>query len=114
MSSLSNTGAYNIKGSTDLGQTLFGYYAEAGYNVLAKTKRAAQLIPFVRYEYYDVHAEVSDVIDRNESYRAEEVIVGLNCRVSTGVVFKSDLQMVRRGDQENFGNILNFGVGFWF
>ncbi|MEN6453901.1 MAG: hypothetical protein ABFD10_06555 [Prolixibacteraceae bacterium] len=117
---LSNTSQYNHftadKGSlNDLGSRMTGYYIEAGYNVfrhLEKTK--TELIPFVRLEGYDTHAEVSGEITRKESYKNRVITSGLTLRLAQGAVLKTDLQMVKPEGADSYSKVFSMGVGVMF
>ena len=118
---LSNTSQYNHftaddEGSlNDLGSRMTGYYVEAGYNVfrhLEKTK--TELIPFVRLEGYDTHAEVSGEITRKESYKNRVITSGLTLRLARGAVLKTDLQMVKPDGADRYSKVFSMGVGVMF
>jgi len=117
---LSNTSAYNHftanDGSlNDLGSRMSGYYIEAGYNLfrhLEKTK--TELIPFLRLEGYDTHAEVSGEIIRKESYKNCVITSGLTLRLAQGAVLKTDLQMVKPDGADRYSKVFSMGVGVMF
>lgn len=120
LTSLSNTRQYNYftgndDGPNDLGSSLTGYYAEAGYNVfrlISKCKTA--LIPFVRYEAYDTQNKVEEGIVRNDAYNKTIVTAGLTWRLAKGAVLKADMQFVKSGADEKSAQVFNAGFGVMF
>ncbi|WP_321290044.1 hypothetical protein [uncultured Sunxiuqinia sp.] len=42
----------------NLGSQLFGYYLEAGYDLLNSKNTDQKLVPFARYEKYNTHQEL--------------------------------------------------------
>jgi hypothetical protein len=118
--SLSNTQEYNIFTRTgqkynDLGSKTAGYYLEAGYNVLqsvAKTKM--ELVPFVRYEYYNMHQSVSAPVVINNAYENTLVTGGLTYRITRNAVLKTDLQWTKPASTGEWTKIFNAGIGVMF
>lgn len=117
---MNNTDQYNIFTRTngvnnDLGNQMLGYYAEIGYNVFklcSKTK--TQLIPFFRYEFYDMHYAVGSVITKNESYKNTNLTTGLTFKINEGVALKSDVQFAKSALDTEWTTTLNFGFGIMF
>jgi hypothetical protein len=116
---LSNTGEYNSFTAksgvpNDLGSLMTGYYVEAGYNVLRFVEKTeTELIPFVRLEGYDTHADVSGIA-RKDAYRKFAVTSGLTLKLARGAVLKSDLQLVKSGDSDSYDKVFNMGLGVMF
>lgn len=112
---IGNTEQYNAFGDTDLGSSLFGYYAEIGYDFLSFTRTKAQkLVLFVRYEQYDTQFSVSNNIEMNNAYSRADVTIGLHYRPTPNVSFKGDYQILEDASSSIRNNQLNFGVGAWF
>lgn len=111
---LANTGAYNAFGGTDLGSVMTGYYVEAGYDVLNLFDSNKKLIPFIRLEQYDTHAQTEDALKRNPAYRRTEIITGINYFLSDGAVLKADWQWMSHAGSDETKSRLNLGVGVWF
>lgn len=111
---LDNTSAYNAFGGTDLGSVMTGYYLEAGYDILSLFESEKKLIPFIRLEKYDTHAQTETGIEDNPAYNRTEIVTGLNYYLSEGAVLKADWQWmgdeVDRPDKTRF----NLGLGVWF
>ncbi|PLX08085.1 MAG: hypothetical protein C0598_12530 [Marinilabiliales bacterium] len=117
---LSNTVQYNSiaqnKGTTaDLGDGMFGYYAEISYNVFHEfDKLKTMLIPFVRYSNYDTHYSVNANITANDSYNKTYITTGFSWKLSQGVVLKTDMQFVKSKANSKYEKHFNAGIGVWF
>jgi len=117
---LENTDQYNLFTGTngvsnDLGSQMLGYYAEIGYNLLKFcTKTKSQLIPFFRYEFYNMHHAVGTVALTNESYRNTMLTTGLTFKINEGVALKSDVQFAKSALDTEWTTTLNFGFGIMF
>ena len=120
-----------------LGNKVFGYYAEVGYDilpVLGLNKRKAKgksdnflikanemkLPVFVRYERLDTHAGVSNIFNNSDLLRSDlnVVTIGANFNPRRSIVIKANYQ-IRDNDQPLFtgdfeGNRFEIGVGFIF
>ncbi|MGE5420675.1 MAG: hypothetical protein ACM3UT_10840 [Chloroflexota bacterium] len=109
--SISNTEQYNVYTRTgssrnDLGKSMVGYYAEAGYNVFKAFSNIEQeLIPFVRYEFYDMHNSVESEISKNLNYKNTIVTAGLTLRLNQKAVIKTDVQFNKSAAAENHNKI---------
>lgn len=118
--SLSNTDEYNKftgKNKTtpnDLGSKMTGYYVEAGYNVFRHFEKVkTELVPFVRLEGYDTHADVESNITRNQSYKNSVVTAGLTLKLAKGAVLKTDMQWVKP-DGGSTTKVFSTGLGVMF
>ena len=118
--SLSNTNEYNRftgKNKTtpnDLGSRMSGYYVEAGYNVFRHFEKVkTELVPFVRLEGYDTHADVESNITRNQSYKNSVVTAGLTLKLAQGAVLKTDMQWVKP-DGGSTTKVFSAGLGVMF
>lgn len=118
LSGLSNTQSYNIltrkSGQpNDLGSSMYGYYVEAGYNLLSG-KSESEFIPFVRFMQYDTHWTVAPGITRRDQYREHIVTAGLTYKINKGVVLKTDVDFAKTGVATKYTTTLNAGVGVMF
>lgn len=117
-SGLSNTYQYNAftanKGGGDLGKSMFGYYADLGYNLLKTTQSSKEFVFFVRYSNYDTHFSVSQNIIKNSAYQKTVFTTGLSLFLDKGAVIKTDLQFVKSGSDTKYANTLNVGFGIMF
>lgn len=108
-----NVEKYNAFGATDLGKQMFGYYAEAGYNVFKTTKIKSELIPFVRYEFINTHHQTVG-FEPNKKYETQLITSGLNWKINSGVVLKVDYQWIKTAAQNKYDHAFNAGIGFVF
>ena len=116
-STIGNTDQYNAFTGADLGSKMFGYYVEAGYDVLSLIKPGAKqrLDVFARYEQYDTHKEVTGDLVRNLAYDRTDITVGAGFMVAPGAVLKADYQIFKNEAQGGATQKqLNLGVGIWF
>lgn len=112
-----NTEAYNLKGQTDLGEALFGYYVEAGYDVLRFLKKDTdkKLVAFARYEMYNTHFKMYNESLVNNTYNRTDITTGLSFHIAPGAVFKADYQyMINKDPNSKEVNMFNMGVGWWY
>jgi hypothetical protein len=113
---IDNTSEYNNFTGSDLGSRMFGYYVEAGYDILRlfRLKTDKRLDLFTRYEKYNTHQEVEQIV-KDESYNRTDITLGLGYKIAPGAVLKADYQIQQNdaiGSKDK--NVLNFGVGIWF
>lgn len=118
-SDISNTEAYNEFTGKDLGSSLFGYYAEVGYDVLSCFNKDIdeELIAAFRYEFFDTHNSFYNDDFRNEVYARTIYTFALGYKVAPGAVFKADFQLAGDDTQMDilkYNKQVNFGVGVWF
>lgn len=117
---LSNTDQYNkftaVNGkNNDLGKSMTGYYVEAGYNVLRHCNRTTkELVPFVRYEFYNTHNSVEGDVTENPAYENTVITTGLTLKVHKNAVLKTDLQFVKSAAATEYSKVLNAGIGVMF
>ena len=118
--SISNTSQYNIftrTGTTnnDLGKSMFGYYAEAGYNIFKLFINIDQeLVPFIRYEFYNTHQSVEISTIENLNYKNTMVTTGLTLRLNKKAVVKTDIQFTKSSVADEFSKTINAGIGVMF
>ena len=118
--SLTNTDQYNsftsgTSGPNNLGSSMYGYYLEAGYDVLRLfSKSESELIPFLRYEQYDMHHRTTGMDDANPMLRVNSVTTGLTFMAAPGAAIKADYQLISRGRGSETSSTLNFGIGLFF
>jgi len=120
LANLSNTGEYNVftksgQKNNDLGSKMTGYYVECGYNVLqevAKTKM--ELVPFIRYEFYNLYQSVTPPVIVNDTYKNTVITGGLTCRLTKNAVLKTDLQWTKPTSTGEWSKVLNAGIGVMF
>jgi hypothetical protein len=113
LANIKNTDQYNDLTGKDLGSQLFGWYAEAGYNLLHSTETEQKLVPFVRYEMYNTHAKTEGNLAVNGAYDRTDVTVGAGWWLSSGAVLKADYQFFSNALDNSSGQF-NMGIGIWF
>lgn len=118
---LSNTDQYNrftratSVALNDLGSVMTGFYVETSYNVFRPFEKIkCELVPFLRLEGYDTHAEVEANIVRKESYKNSIVTTGLTLKLAQGAVLKTDLQFVKPEGASNYSKVFSAGLGVMF
>jgi hypothetical protein len=117
---LGNTKQYNIftsKGGkyNDLGSSMMGYYAEIGYNVFQSDKNIkSELMPFLRYEVYNTHQSVENIIVKNDNYHNTIITTGLTYTLIKGAVLKADIQYNKSKADEAYTKVFNAGFGIMF
>lgn len=118
--SITNTEQYNdftgtITGKNDIGKSMLGYYAEAGYNVFRPFSGIDQeLIPFVRYEFYDMHNSVESDAVKNLDYRNTIITAGLTLKLTQKAAIKTDVQFTKAASADLFNKVFNAGIGVMF
>jgi len=111
--SLRDTDLYNELTGRDLGSKLMGYYLEAGYNVLP-FKNKQRLVGFVRYENFNTHHEVGNLISKNEAFHRKEWTLGFSYHIAPGAVYKIDYQTKSTAISNSTKGQFNMGVGVLF
>ncbi len=118
--SLSNTEQYNSftrtgTSNNDLGRSMIGYYAEAGYNIFRPfSKINNELVPFIRYEFLNTHQAVNRETSENLLYKNTIITAGLTFRLDKRAVLKADMQFIKSGLSDQFSKTFNAGVGVMF
>jgi hypothetical protein len=111
--------AYDDQGNVvgpDVGRSLMGGYAEVAYDVLHTLGSTQQLLPFVRFEYYDTLAGIEgrQRVDADDNRQVTDLVVGLSYRPVPAVVGKLDFIQRTPGGDADAVQILNAGIGFMF
>lgn len=118
--SISNTEQYNAFTGTgtlsnDLGKSILGYYAEAGYNVFRPFSGIEQeMIPFIRYEFYDLHNSVDSETVRNLNFRNTIITTGFTFKLNRKAVLKADIQISKSASTDEYTKVFNAGIGVMF
>lgn len=108
-----------------VGKAVYGWYAEAAYDVLPHIASAGEssLTPFIRYEKYDTNKRVFNGY-RDSRQQREVRTAGLSFKPNPYVVLKADYQWRDTGSSlangkganldENKVDQFNLGIGFIF
>ena len=113
LASLIDTDLYNELTGRDLGSKLMGYYLEAAYNVLP-FKNRQRLEGFVRYENFNTHHEVGNIVLKNKAFHRKEWTFGFSYHIAPGAVYKMDYQTKSTAISNSTKGQFNMGVGIWF
>jgi len=105
--------ARGLTGSASVGERLWGWYVEAGYNVLRHARTTQELLPYVRYESLDTQARVPDGFGADPANAQRILSLGAAWRPVGQVVLKGDYQ-IRRNDAATGVNQLSVVLGYLF
>lgn len=101
-------------GNASVGETLQGYYVQAGYDLLTRTPYSAQsLMPYLRYESFNTQDAVPAGFSKNPANDVQSLTVGLAYYPESRVVFKLDYKNVDN-DADTGVNQFNAAVGYIF
>lgn len=114
-----NTAQYNVFNTKDgnlhdLGKAMLGYYAEIGYNVLTNSTCSRELIPFVRYEFYNMHHKVSHASITNPAFKNTHITAGLTYKIHQNAVIKTDILFAKSAIADVYSKTINAGIGVMF
>lgn len=118
--SIGNTSQYNaftaVSGKpNNLGSAMTGYYLEVGYNVLRHcTSTSHGLIPFARYERYNTHFNTEPGLVANPAFNNTMITSGLTWKITSGAVFKADIQWLKPETDNQWTKTFNAGLGVMF
>ncbi|PWT78327.1 MAG: hypothetical protein C5B59_02000 [Bacteroidetes bacterium] len=126
-----DAGKVNAAYSNNIGESMYGAYAELGYDWLHAKSAKAQLVTFARAEFLDMNATVpappKGIYDGTE--KQTHVIAGIGYLPIPNVVIKLDVRLLHTGPQnpdlvvnpgpsavpyKQNNQFLNIGVGYSF
>lgn len=125
-----DAGKVNAAYNNNLSSSMYGAYAEAGYNWLHSKATAAQFITFVRGELLDMNASIPQgkaIYDGTE--KQTHVIAGISYLPLPNVVIKADVRLMHTGKQNSAlvinpppnalpykqtNEFINVGIGYSF
>jgi hypothetical protein len=94
---------------------MMGYYAEIGYNLLRLfPETRLELIPFLRYEYYNMQQKTDREVVKNKIYENTMITSGLTFKLNRNAVFKADVQFYKAASDAEWSQVLNTGIGLMF
>ncbi len=105
-----------FEGDDSVGDEQFGWYVEAGYNILSLADFGQYLeyfAPFIRYENFDTQRSVPSGFARNPANDRQNLTFGLSYKPIPQVVIKADYQW-RDNEADSADNQFNLGLGFVF
>ncbi|MBZ0112411.1 MAG: hypothetical protein K8J08_08130 [Thermoanaerobaculia bacterium] len=103
-----------LTGRSSIGDSLEGWYVQAGYDILARLDSAGrQLTPYFRWELFDTQASVPSGYSTNPANDREIFTLGLDYKPIAPIVLKLDYQDI---DNEAGTGIdqFNLAVGYIF
>lgn len=129
--SLPDAGKINAAYARNLPASIYGAYAEVGYDVLYHRAKTAQLIPFVRYENLDLNAKLPSAPEgiTDGTLKQQHLIAGITYLPIPNVAIKADVRLMQTGDQnpqllinpapnmlpyQPKNTFLNVGIGYSF
>lgn len=129
--SLPDAGKINAAYARNIASAVYGAYAEVGYDLLYSRHKAAQFIPFARYETLDLGARLpaapEGIIDG--TLKQQHLIAGITYLPIPNVAVKADVRLMQTGDQnpqllinpapnalpyQPKNAFLNLGIGYSF
>ena len=84
--------ALGLTGNRSVGEELEGWYAQLGYDVLARRGSQRALIPYVRWEEFDTQADVPSGFASNPANDVEALTLGLAFKPIDQVIINADCQ----------------------
>jgi len=105
--------AHGLSGTESVGERLLGWYLQAGYDVLHRTRSRAQLVPYLRYEQLNTQDEVPAGFAANPATDRRIVTLGLAWRPITNLIVKADYQ-VHSNDADTGVDQFNAVIGYLF
>lgn len=105
--------ALQLAGDESVGERLTGWYLQAGYDVLHRTRFRQQLLPYVRYEWLDTQDEVPDGFAADPANDRKLLLLGVAWRPITNLIVKADYQ-IHGNEAETGVDRLNAAIGYLF
>ena len=101
-------------GSGSVGETLNGYYVQAGYDLLHRTVHSGQsLMPYLRFERLNTQASVPSGYEQSTANDKGSLTLGVAYQPEPRIVFKLDYK--NNSNEADSGlDQLNFQVGYVF
>lgn len=100
--------------NNDLGSSQTGWYAELAYDLFRNTQLKSSLLPFIRYEKYNLHQSIANGFTENPSYKNTIISTGLGWKITPQAALKCDVQFVKSEADNSYNKIFNAGVGVMF
>ena len=73
-----------------------------------------ELVPFVRYQDYNMHLSVNDNMAVNDKYIGSVITTGLTLKLTKGAVLKTDIEFAKTNADAKATTTLNAGLGIMF
>lgn len=107
--------ANGYTGTASVGEQMFGWYAEAGWDVLGALVPGTRfaLVPYTRYSQLDTQQEVPAGFSADPTNDGESVTLGMSFFPHSQVVVKGDYE-IRRNAADTGVDQWNLALGFHF
>ncbi len=105
--------ALGYVGDDSVGESLEGYYLEAGYDILSRGTSRQSVIPFMRWERMNTQDSVPDGYDANPANDRKIFTLGLAYKPIEQLVIKADYQMNKNAAESGVDQI-NVAIGYIF
>lgn len=105
--------ARGLTGAESVGERLHGWYLQAGYDVLHRTRHRSLLVPYVRFEQLNTQDEVPDGFETNPATDRRIVSLGLAWRPIINLIVKADYQ-IHSNEADTGVDQLNASIGYLF
>lgn len=102
----------NLTGTNRVGESMKGWYLQAGYDVLRLTRSEMQLTPYVRMESLNTQERPGD-IQINPANERTVTVIGAQFKPIPNVVLKADYQL-HKNEAETGLNQFNVALGYLF
>ena len=102
-----------LTGSQGIGESMLGWYVQAGYNLLRPTALNHRLIPYVRYERIDTQRKVPAGFSRNPANERAVLSLGAAWKPVPQAVLKADYN-VHRNEADTGVSRMNVALGYLF
>jgi len=115
----SDADSLNAAFGNDVADEILGWYLEGGVGVLPESCKTGKLadadvIPFVRYEWYDTQHKVPTGVTKDGANERTIVTVGVNFPLTQQFVLKADYQIRSSEGATDPNNLFNLGMGWAF
>jgi hypothetical protein len=115
----------NAAYANNLAKTMYGAYAELGYDLLYSKQKKAQFITFARCELLDLNSSIPSKGVYDGTLKQTHIIAGISYLPIPNVVVKADVRLLHTGEQnpvldpnavsyQQNNQFLNIGIGYSF
>jgi hypothetical protein len=105
--------ALELSANESVGERLTGWYVQAGYDVLHRSRLRQQLVPYVRYEWLNTQDEVPDGFVPDPANERNILLLGVAWRPITNLIVKADYQ-IHGNEAETGVDRLTAAIGYLF
>jgi hypothetical protein len=102
-----------LSGDGSIGESMRGWYVQAGYDLLVGSATRHQLLPYLRYERVDTQRSVPSGYALDPSNDATIVSLGMAWKPITNTILKADFQL-HSTEAETGINQFNVALGYLF